>query len=245
VRARLVGVAAAMASALVLASTVTPARGEEALPPVGDIVARTRAVMERRPENVSCRVQIETKLFDKAGKLEHEEMREGKATFNGDQQEVESERVVRDGKTLTPDELAAERDKAKKQRAKRHEKKGDEDIDWSPFAKKNAPSESFELLRREVLWGRPTYVLKVKAMRNDTSLANGTVWIDAERWVELKGELVPSAMPPHADWLKVQEQYVMGPRDTPVPSLVNIAGAGHFMFMHKQFRSTLRWSSCR
>src|SRR5262249_34825105 len=146
---------------------------------------------------------------------------------------------------LTAEELAAERDKAKKQRAKRREKKGDEDIDWSPFAKKNAPSESFELLRREVLWGRPTYVLKVKAMRNETSLANGTVWIDAEKWVALKGELVPSAMPPHADWLKVQEQYVLGPRDVPVPSLVNIAGGGHFMFMRKQFPSTLRWSSCR
>jgi hypothetical protein len=109
----------------------------------------------------------------------------------------------------------------------------------------NAPNETFELLRKETLWGRPTYVVKVSAQKNAPEHANGTLWIDAERFVELKGELEPSAMPPHADWIKVQEQYVPGPKDVAVPSFLHIEGAGHMLFLHKQFRTTLRWSDCR
>ncbi|MDB4965434.1 MAG: hypothetical protein JWN44_1123 [Myxococcales bacterium] len=234
----------ATAAAAVGAGTAAHAEDATPLPPVGEVVQKARAVMDKKPERVVCQVRIETQLLDKAGKLEHQEEREAKATFDGDKQDLESTRVVRDGKALTADELKSERDKAKKQHDK-SKKSDDDDFDLSPLAAKNAPQEQFELLRKETLWGRPTFVLKVKANKAASTLANGTIWVDAEKFIELKGDLQPAAMPPHADWVKVQEQYVMGPKDVPMPSFVHIEGGGHFLFMRKTFKTTLRWSDCR
>jgi hypothetical protein len=221
-----------------------PALADEALPPVGDVVARARQVMDKKPDTIVCKVVVDTQLLDRKGKPEHDEHRVGKATFHGDDSDIESESVVRDGKTMSADEIAEERAKVLKDK-KKQKKGSDDDFTPSPLDSKNAPNENFEMVRKETLWGRPAYVIKVSAKTKAPQHANGTLWIDAERFVELKGELTPSEMPPHADWIQVQEQYVQGPKDVPVPSYLHIEGAGHMLFMHKQFRTTLRWSDCR
>jgi hypothetical protein len=225
--------------------TLAPAVGaDEGLPPVGDVVQKARAVMAHKPAHVTCKVHVDTELLDKTGKLEHAEKREGKATLDGDDSDIESTSVVRDGKALSAQELADERAKLKKQQA--HKKKGgDDDFEISPLDAKNAPDERFELMRKETLWGHPAYVVRVTAQKSTGSLANGTLWIDADRFVELKGELVPAELPSHADWVKVLEQYELGDNQAPLPALLHIEGAGHLLFMHKQFRTTLRWSDCR
>ena len=228
-------------SMMLLGATV--ARAEEALPPVAEVVAQARAVMDRKPSEVVCKVVVDTQLLDKTGKPEHDEHREGKATLRGEDQDIESLSVMRDGRAMTAADIADERAKVKKQKSKK--KSGDDDFDLSPLAAKNAGNESFELVGKETLWGRPAYVLKVRAQKASPQQANGILWIDAERFVELKGELTPSEMPPHADWIKVEQQYVPGPKEIAVPSYLHIEGAGHMLFMRKQFRTTLRWSDCR
>ncbi len=228
--------------ALMMLAMATGARAQEALPPVADVVAHARAVMEKKLPQVVCKFVADTQLLDKTGKPEHDEHREGKATLNGDDQDIQSVSVTRDGRAMTADEIAEEHAKVQKQKAKN--KSGDLEF-VSPLVGKNATHESFELLRKETLWGRPAFVLKVRAQNASPEQVNGTVWIDAERFVELKGELSPAAMPPHADWIKVQEQFLPGPNDAPLPSLLHIEGAGHMLFLHKQFRTTLRWSDCR
>jgi hypothetical protein len=217
----------------ILLCVCTITHADEPLPSVSEVVAKARAVMEKKPNGVVCALQAETWVMDKSGKLEHTEDRRGKATLHGDDQEVETESAVRDGKAMTPEELKAERDKMKKDRAKR--KKGDDDFDLSPFGGNNAASETFELLRRETL----------RANEPKPTLPNGTVWLDAATFVELKGVLTPSQNPEHVDWLKVQEQYTLGPGGVAVPSLLYIEGGGHFLFMKKQFRSTIHWSGCK
>ena len=235
-----------LATLMMLVMGAAPLAGAaETLPPVADVVAKARAVMDKKPNGVVCKIVVDTQLLDKTGKPEHDEHREGKATLRGDDQDVESTAVVRDGKAMSDVDIAEERAKVQKDKKKAKKKGGDDDFDLSPLAAKNAANEAFELAGKETLWGRPAYVLKVRAQKQSPQQANGTLWIDAERFVELKGELTPSEMPPHADWIKVQEQYVAGPRDVPVPSYLHIEGAGHMMFMHKQFRTTLRWSDCR
>lgn len=236
-----------LATLMMLLALTTTARAEEPLPPVADVVAHARAVMDKKPENIVCNIVVDTQLLDKTGKPEHDEHREGKATLRGDDQDIESHKVVRDGKAMTADEIAEERAKVQKQKAK-SKKKGSSDDDFdivSPLTAKNAGNETFELVRKETLWGRPAFVVKAHVQKSAPQQFNGLLWIDAEKFVELKGELTPSEMPPHADWIKVQEQYVQGPKDVPVPSLLHIEGAGHMLFMHKQFRTTLRWSECR
>jgi hypothetical protein len=229
---------------MLLVGAAPLARAAETLPPVADVVAHARTVMDRKPQEVVCKIVVDTQLLDKTGKPEHNEHREGKATLRGDDQDVESAQVVRDGKAMSDADIADERAKVQKDKRKAKKKGNDDDFDLSPLAAKNAANEAFELVGKETLWGRPAYVLKVRAQKTSPQQANGTLWIDAERFVELKGELVPSEMPPHADWIKVQEQYVPGPKDVPVPAYLHIEGAGHMMFMHKQFRTTLRWSEC-
>ncbi len=232
-------------SMMLMVGAAGAARAEEALPPVGDVVSKARAVMDKKPDEIVCKVVVDTQLLDKTGKPEHDEHREGKATFRGDDSDIESQKVVRDGKAMSADDIAEERAKVQKDKKKAKKKGGDDDFDLSPLAAKNAANEAFELVGKETLWGRPAFVVKVRAQKQSPQQANGTLWIDAERFVELKGELTPSEMPPHADWIKVQEQYVPGPKDVPVPSFLHIEGAGHMLFMHKQFRTTLRWSDCR
>jgi hypothetical protein len=209
--------------------------------PLNEIVARARMVSDKKPKSTVCRLHVETRLSDKSGKLEHEEIRDGKATLTGSDQDDDFENVVRDGKPMGKEELASERKKVKKQQADRK----NEEVELSPLAAKNAASEKFDLVGKEMLWGRPVYVIKVQAEGDGPSLASGTLWIDAERFVEVKGELSPARMPPHADWVKVQEQFTLDGKGVPLPTLLNIQGAGHMFFVHKQFRSTLRWSDCR
>ncbi len=230
---------------MLLLGSLAPARAEEPLPPVNDVVTRTRAVMDRKPD-VVCKIVVDTQLLDKTGKPEHDEHREGKATLRGDDQDIESESVVRDGQKMTTAELADERAKVKKDKEKAKKKGGDgaSEFDISPMTAKKSDA-AYELVRKENLWGRPAYVLKVRAQKPSPQEFNGTVWIDAEKFVELKAEVTPAVMPPHADWINVQMQYVPGPKDVPVPSYLHIEGAGHMWMMHKQFRTTLRWSDCR
>jgi hypothetical protein len=204
------------------------------------IVKRARAVMERKPAHATCKVEVETEVLDKHGAIEHRDQREGEITIDGEEQDFKATRGWRDGKEVSAHDLAEERDKARKQHAAN---KGKEQ-DLLPLASKNASGQSFTLLRREPLWGHDAYVLQVSALQPSPNLANGTLWIDAERFVELKGELEPAKLPDHADWLKVQEQFSLGNRDAPLPTLQRIEGAGHYMFLHKGFRSTLKWIDC-
>jgi hypothetical protein len=211
---------------------------------IDDIVSRARAVMEKKPAHTVCSLHIESAVLDKAGKIEHEDKRDTKATLAGNEHDVQTERAWRDGKPLTAQELADERKQADNDRRKR---KGGQAVELAPLAAKNAGQERFELLRQETLWGRPAFVVSVRAKPADdqnATLANGTLWIDSERFVELKGELEPAKMPPHADWVKIQEQFVLGAGGVPLPSFLHVEGGGHLLFMRKQFKSTLRWSDC-
>jgi hypothetical protein len=229
---------------MLLLASAGVARAEEGLPPVGDVVTKARAVNDKKVDEMVCKVVVDTQLLDKTGKPEHDEHREGTATFHGDDQDIESFSVVRDGKSMSKDDIAEERAKVLKDK-KQQKKKGEGEFDLSPLSQKNAPNESFELVGKETLWGRPAYVVKVSAQKKSPQQANGKLWIDAENFVQLKAELSPSEMPPHADWIKVQMQFVPGPKEVSAPAYLHIEGAGHMWMMHKQFRTTVRWTDCR
>jgi hypothetical protein len=233
-------------SLLPLALVLVPlaARANPPALSVDEVVARARAVHEKHPDKAVCHVEIESALVDKSGKVEHTDKRDGEATLRGNDIDVVTAHAWRDGKPLTASELAAERKKADEERKKK--RKG-EDLEIVPLATKNASEQTFTLLRQEPLWGRSAYVLEVRAQpsSSNASLANGTLWIDAETFVELKGELAPLKLPPNADWVKVQEQFTLGPGGVTVPSFLHIEGGGHMLFIRKQFRSTLHWSDCR
>src|SRR5690242_14396701 len=106
------------------------ALGEE--PSLDQIVARARAVADQKLGPVTCRMSIETRIFDKSGKLEHTETRDGEVKLDGDDSDFRTTRVVRDGKPLDAKALADERAKEEKARAEK-KKKGDDDFDLSPL----------------------------------------------------------------------------------------------------------------
>jgi hypothetical protein len=228
---------------IALVALPLPARADAPALTVDQVVARARAVREKRPSEAVCHVEIESQLADKNGKVEHSDKRDGTATLRGNDIDIVTAHAWRDGKPLGADELATERKKSEE--AKRKSKKG-EDLEIVPLAAKNASEQTFELVRQESLWGRPAYVLAVHAQPSsgNGSLATGTLWIDAESFVELKGELSPHKLPPNADWVKVQEQFTLGPGGASLPTFLRIEGGGHMLFIKKQFRSTLRWSDC-
>jgi hypothetical protein len=222
-----------------------PARAAPPALSVDEVVTRARAVREKRPAQIVCHIEIESELAGKNGEVEHSDKRDGSATLHGadNQIDIVPAHGVHDGKAMSKSELDEEHKKTEQQRKanKSH------DMEIVPLASKNAAQQRFTLLRSDTLWGRPVYVLDVKAepTSNDASLATGTLWIDAETFVELKGVLSPLKLPPHADWIKVQEQFVLGPGATTIPSFLRIEGGGSMMFIRKSFKSTLRWSDCR
>src|SRR3954464_3484666 len=103
----------AMAWALPLVVSSWAAAAESALS-VDNIVARTRAVMEKLPEHTVCSLRIESALVDKSGKVELDDKRDTRATLRRREQEIVTERAWRNGKELTPAELADERKQAEK-----------------------------------------------------------------------------------------------------------------------------------
>ncbi len=206
------------------------------------IVRRARAVADQKLGPINCKMSIDTRVYDKSGRLEHTELRDGDVKLDGDDTDFHTTRAVRDGKAMSADELAAEAARQKKQRAEK-KKDSDEDMDLEPLKSKNADGERFELVRKEQLWGHDAGVLKVSATKEGASLANGLLWIDAASFVLLKGELEPVKLPPHADWLKVQEQFTPA-RGGAVPTLLRITGAGHLLMFKKSFATTMKWSGC-
>src|SRR5262249_3590738 len=109
---------------------------------------------------------------------------------------------------------------------KKREKDKDDDL-MEPFSAKWSPHYSFQLLRKERIWGREAYVLRVSAYARKTKAGNGLAWIDANDFVELKGEFVPAKLPDNADWAKFQIQYLLQPSGVAVPTLLKFEGAGH------------------
>ena len=211
-------------------------------PTVDDIVQRARAVAEKKPQHLTCQMTMETQLFDKSGKVEHRELREGDGKLDGNDAELETRRAWRDGKPVAEADLQKERDKAKERAAKR--KNDGDELELAPLAAKNAGGQTFALVGREQLWGHDVYVLKVTATRPSTGLANGTLWVDAASFVELKGELTPAKLPDHADWVRVQEQFALD-KGVALPTYLHVVGAGHFLMFKKGFESTMKWRECR
>jgi hypothetical protein len=87
--------------------------------------------------------------------------------------------------------------------------------------------------------------MKVTASRPEQRLGNGTAWIDAERFIPLKGEYAPAKLPKRVTWMKLQTQHGAGPGGLAVPTLLKLEGAGQAFFVRKGFSSTFRWKQCR
>jgi len=235
-----------MKTLVVAAALLSPLSISAAELSLDDIVTRARAVADKKPHHVVCKVNLESQLFGKSGELEHKEVREGDTTFDGDKADVDTKRAWRDGKPLTEETLKSEREKMKKAEAKAQAKteKNDDDFDLAPLESKNAAGQSFELVGKQQLWGHDVYVLMVAAKRPSTDLANGTVWLDADSFVQLKAELVPARLPEHADWVKTQTQFALF-GGVAVPTYLHVMGAGHFLMFKKTFEMTMKWSSCK
>jgi len=105
----------------------------------------------------------------------------------------------------------------------------------------DAVAHAFTLQREDTLWGHKVYVLHVAAKTDKGS--NGTLWIDAESFVELKGELTPQSPPSNVDSLSWQEQF-MPLGDGVARTLIHIEGRGHFLFFRAATRFTERVVSC-
>jgi len=223
---------------ILLCALTTLAQAAEAThPPLEELIQRASQLVLKKPDGLVCRVETEAAQLDSGGKKEHDTRAETDVTF---QAGVQTEAIIRewkDGKELTQRELAAE-DK------KRAEGKGKNEMEMKEPLEQ-AGKYRFALLREEQLWGRRVFVLSALPLAQDSQELKGTLWIDAESFVELKAELVPAKNPEHVDWMKVLLQSSLHPSGATVPTLVQLEGAGHFLLFRKGYRYTQRWGECR
>ncbi len=205
-------------------------------PTVDQIVEHAISVMDRNPAHMTCQLEVDIQSFDKKGAPEDHYLIRQLEKRTGEKVDHELVAVWKNGKDIT----------AEKKKEKKDDKKDkDEDL-LEPFTRKGFSHYRYQLLRRDSLWGRPAFVVQVAARDPQPTAGNGTAWIDAETFVELKGEYTPAKMPDeHVDWLKFQTQYVIHRNGFVIPSFFKIEGAGHFLLMRKGFRSTMRWTDCQ
>ncbi len=226
------------------------ARGQELT--VDEIMWRTQKVMAPRERAIVCGTTLSTEVHGSSGKTEESERREGEMTLVGDAQELRTTRLWRNGKEIPVDQKdekthsAVEIKNAEKNKTdvKNKNKKESISISIDPLAERNFPNQTFTLLRRDTLWGHPVYVVQVRAARPSAELAAGTLYIDAERFVQLKGELTPAKLPKMVDWMTTQMQYALDGRGQVVPSALHVSGGGHFLFLRKSMFMSIRWNDC-
>jgi hypothetical protein len=212
-------------------------------PTVEEIVAKAVDVMERHPERLICRVSSERQILDGDGNVDDDEKTEIEETRTHSDVEWKTVRKWKNGREITAE---VRRDEERKQREKKPgEKKGKDDDLMEPFSKKWSSHYTFQYVRSEQLWGHPTYVLRVTSHDKKEKAGNGLVWIDANDFIELKGEFVPAKLPDNADWARFQVQYLMHSSGVPVPSMLKFEGAGHKWVFKKGFRQVIRWQGCR
>lgn len=221
--------------------------------PIDQIVRRTTEVAARDATGLRCRVQMTARQLDSDGKVETEQQSEYEETrLPGGKVDRHVLRASTDGRDTTGEA----RDREAKRRAdeKRWAAEGrkppnpDKELsDLSPFAPGRADDHEFALARTDTLWGRPVYVLTVKARgkKPKETAGNGTAWIDAERFVPLKGEYTPASLPRKVTWMKIQTQHTLHPSGVAIPTLLKMDGSGEAFFVRKGFTSTFRWGECR
>ena len=212
--------------------------------PLDEVIRRTIEVMDRQPERMVCRVRSEKVVLDGDGKADEDERVDIEETREGPETSWKVVHKVKNGRDVTAQAQADERRK-EDERTRKGDQKGKNDDLMMPFSKKWSSHYHFELLRTEHLWGRPTYVVRVSALDHKPEAGNGTAWIDAESFVPLRGVYVPAKLPDKADWAKFQMQYVLHSNGVAGPSYLRFEGAGHWWFVRKAFRQTLRWADCR
>ena len=215
------------------------------LPTVEEIVKKAVDAMERHPEHLICRVSSDRQILDSDGNVDDSEQTEIEETRTKNDVEWKTMRKWKNGREITAEVRRDEERKQREQAGKPKPPKKDDDDLIDPFSKKWSPHYTFQYVRSEQLWGHPTYVLRVTSHVHKEKAGNGLVWIDANDFIELKGEFVPAKLPDNADWARFQVQYVMHPSGVPVPSLLKFEGAGHKWVFKKGFRQVIRWQGCR
>ena len=231
---------------LLLASAAVGA--EEPQLSVEQIVQRAAQVEAKKPEGtLVCKAETEAESLDSDGKRKSDTRTESEWTFMDGKQNTAVIRQWQDGKELTQQELVAqEKEQAKEtEKAKAKEKGTDVHFEIKPPLDA-AADYRFALLRTEPLAGQRALVLSAAPRDEEKAGWKGTLWIDAESFVQLKAELVATKSPdPHVDWMKMQLEQRLLPGGASVPALMVIEGAGHFLFFHMGFRSTERVGECR
>ena len=223
----------------VLCFALAAGAAEDPRPPLAQIVERASQLALKKPDGIVCRVETEALQLDSGGKKEHDTRAESEVTFKSGERNEAVIRQWKDGKELTQRELAAQDKKRAEEKA---QGKGELELK-EPLEQPG--KYRFALLREEELWGRRAYVLSAAPTAQGSEDLKGTLWIDANSFVELKAELLPANNPDRVDWMKVQLQAALDPSGAPVPTLVQLEGGGHFLLFRKGFRFTQRWSGCK
>src|SRR5579883_3445608 len=147
--------------------TAAPALADP--PSIEEIVQKTGAAMAQDPAQLSCRLEIHSKVFDRKGELEEQETDILQQTQHGKDVDLELLSSIKNGKDVTQEE----KEKMAKEKAKKKNHKLGDDL-HIPFDKKEASHYKFELLRQDQMAGRPVYVVKVTALKPSKKRFNGT-----------------------------------------------------------------------
>ena len=236
--------------ALLLLAAPAPAASAapSAALPVEELVRRATAAQEKRPQHLTCKVEIRASLLDSDGNASEAQVLERSERWEaGVSRPGPLTKVVSEGRTLPPAELAdAVADDARKQQDLGARRQRGEGQELAPvFAAARAALTTFTLLREEPLSGRRTLVLAFTPKPGAKDGRAGTAWVDAETFLPLRVTSSPQPLPDHVDRLQIDEEQQLTADGETAPLRTKIESAGGFFFLRRRMKLETNWSDCR
>ena len=234
-----------LAALLFLAAPPPPDRPA---PPLDEVVRRASAVQEKRPQKLTCRVEIRASLLDSDGNAKEAQVLERSERWeSGVARPGPITKVVADGRTLPPAELAeAALDDARKQQDLDARRQRGEGKELAPvFSAARVPLTLFKLLHEELLAGRRTVALAFAPLPGTQDGRAGTAWIDAETFLPVRVTSSPQPLPDHVDSLVMDEEQQLTAHGEVAPLRTKIESAGGFFFLRRRMKLETTWSDCR
>ena len=154
--------------------------------------------------------------------------------------------ITKEGKVLSPEEVAEHQRKADEQAAKKTEKEDDKSASFSfsaksPWSPEERQNYNFELLPPDTIRGIPTHVVRVKPKRRSKHLIDGKAWLHQGLFEVIKMDFQPAKKPKFVKKAHMIMDFDEVQPEVWLPVEMKIDARGGFLFFKKSFQMHQTW----
>jgi outer membrane lipoprotein-sorting protein len=238
-----------MLAALLIIVLTSPATSQEelSLDQILERAYQTETVGEEQIEDYVCQATFMMREPQKDGTAKTVLIEDKTVYFKSPDREREMfHAVTKDGKVLSPEEVAEHQRKADEQAAKEAKKDDDKSASFSfsaksPWSPEEKPNYNFELLPPETIRGIPTHVVRVKPKKRSEHLIDGRAWLHQGLFKVIKMDFQPSKNPKFVKKAHMIMDFDEVQPEIWLPVEMKIDASGGILFFKKSFQMHQTW----